>query len=297
LKKKIQALQEQERTNANMRRDLAGAQEALAETDRLRERCAALEKANEENAKTIANGEQEIFDQKTAKEQLKYELKVLGQRYEQTREMLAGAQETIRELEDNGPSTEDTEEGDDLDAELNAEPGSTEDAEKKAAKRKSVAHVPSADTIVLQQNLSIATASVARLEQRCLDLLQENLGFKSVLEDKDANTEHPFQHQVKRLETLEKDVEDIQAKYTAATSEAADLRRLLELSESQGTYISPHLQNTSLEYVTNHFSHSIRRPPNQHRRTYNPKPRSPNIYLRTANSASRAQIALEARAA
>jgi protein HOOK3 len=231
LRKKIQSLQETERSNAAMRRDLAGAQEALAETDRLRDRCAALEKANEENAKTIANGEQEIFDQKTAKEALKYELKVLGQRFEQTREMLAGAQETIRELEDHGPRTREGEEDEelDLDAELNADP---EDAEKKAAaaaKRKSLANVQGADTIVLQQNLSIATASITRLEQRCLDLLQENLGFKSNLSDQDS----PFQHQVKRLETLEKDVEAVQAKYASAASEAADLRRLLEMSESQ----------------------------------------------------------------
>ncbi|KIV99108.1 uncharacterized protein PV09_09205 [Verruconis gallopava] len=242
LKKKIQALQEQERNNANMRRDMAGLQEQLAEMDRLRERCAALEKANEENAKTIANGEQEIFDQKTAKEQLKYELKVLGQRFEQTREMLATAQETIRELEDKGREVngdgDDT--GDlDLDAELNAEPGSAAAAAaaslaaEKAAKRRSLAPVQSADNIVLQQNLSIATASIARLEQKCLDLLQENLGLKAVLEDGDGKSEHPFEHQTKRLESLEKEMDDVLAKYTAAVSEAADLRRLLEMSESQ----------------------------------------------------------------
>jgi protein HOOK3 len=236
LKKKIQALQEQERVNINMRRDLQGAQEQLAEVDHLRDRCSALEKANEENAKTIANGEQEIFDQKTAKEQLRYELKVLSQRFEQTRDMLTTAQESIRELEDRGPDMQDDIDGPgdlDLDAELNAEPGSLEEAEKKAAKRKSMAPVQSADNIVLQQNISIANASIARLEQRCLDLLQENLGFKSTLEGNDT-TDHPFQHQSKRLETLEKEVEDIQAKYAAATSESADLRRLLELSESQG---------------------------------------------------------------
>jgi protein HOOK3 len=237
LKKTIQALQEQERANASMRRDLQGAQEQLAEVDRLRDRCAALEKANEENAKTIANGEQEIFDQKTAKEQLKYELKVLSQRFEQTREMLTTAQETIRELEDRSVDVEGGEDSAelDLDAELNAEPGTIEEAEKKVTKRNLVAAAQNADTIVLQQNLSIANASIARLEQRCLDLLQENLGFKAVLEDKDGKFDHPFQHQTKRLEILEKEMEDIQAKYTAATSKASDLRRLLELSESQGS--------------------------------------------------------------
>lgn len=40
-----------------------------------------------------------------------------------------------------------------------------------------------AETIVLQQNLQIANASIARLEQRCLDLFQENLGFKTVIDE------------------------------------------------------------------------------------------------------------------
>jgi protein HOOK3 len=233
LKKKIQALQETERQNIQMRKDLQNVQEQLAEVDRLRDRCSALEKANEENAKTIANGEQEIFDQKTAKEQLKYEIKVLGQRFEQTREMLQASQEQVREMEDRGPTAENGDEAGadlDLDMELNAEPGTAADeAAKRAAKRKSLAAASqSGDMIVLQQNLTIAQGSIARLEQRCLDLLQENLGFKSELRDEDS----PFQHQIKRLEGLQKDVEDAQARHIAATSEVADLRRLLELSES-----------------------------------------------------------------
>lgn len=242
LRKKIQALQEQERSSANLRRDLQGAQEQLQETDDLKDRCAALEKANEENAKTIANGEQEIFDQKTAKEQLKYELKVLSQRFEQTRDMLTTAQENIKELEDHAQDSQSTGESgdlDDLDTELNAEAGNIDDAEKRAAKRKSMVAHASADSIVLQQNLSISSASVARLEQRCLDLLQENLGFKAVLEDKDASSEHPFQHLTKRLESLEKGMEEVQGKYATSSTEAADLRRLLELSESQGAYSFP----------------------------------------------------------
>ena len=233
LRKKIQALQESEKMSTQLRRDLADAKERLEETDRLRERLVQLERVNEENAKTIANGEQEIFDQKTAKEQLKYELKVLGQRFEQTREMLQGAQETIREMEDRGSKAGDEEDGEmDLDAELNAEPGASsaaDEAEKKARRKSAAVPVQSADSIVLQQNLERATNSIARLEQRCLDLLQENLGLKS-----EGEGDSPFQHQVKRLETLETDLEDAKAKYALATGEAADLRRLLEMSESQG---------------------------------------------------------------
>ena len=152
LKKKIQALQEHERSNANLRRDLQGAQEQMQETDMLKERCAALEKASEENAKTIANGEQEIFDQKTAKEHLKHELKVLNQRYEQTRDMLGTAQETIRDLEDRFQDMQSSQDSprdlNDLDTELNTESGAVEESDKKSTRRKSVVPSPSADSIV-----------------------------------------------------------------------------------------------------------------------------------------------------
>jgi protein HOOK3 len=240
LKKKIQALQEHERANASLRRELQGVQEQLLDLDAIRDRCSALEKANEENAQTIANGEQEIFDQKTAKQRIAHELNVLTQRYEQTHNMLAAAQETIRDLEDRNQDLQSShEDGGDglesLDAELAAESGIADEPEKRQLKRKSTVPVGGADTIVLQQSLSIANASVARLEQRCLDLLQENLGFKSDIDSADdPNSSHPFQHQVRRLETITKELEESQSRYIASTSEITDLKRRLEYAESQG---------------------------------------------------------------
>jgi protein HOOK3 len=240
LKKKIQTLQEHERANASLRRELQNAQEQLQDVDALRDRCSALEKANEENAQTIANGEQEIFDQKTAKQRMAHELKVLEQRYEQTHNMLVAAQETIRDLEDRNQDLQSSHsDGGDglssLDAELAAESGVSDETEKRQLARKSTVPVGGADTIVLQQNLSIANASVARLEQRCLDLLQENLGFKSDIDSADdPNSSHPFQHQVRRLESITKELEEAQSKYIASTSEITDLKRRLEYAESQG---------------------------------------------------------------
>ncbi|TID20268.1 hypothetical protein E2P81_ATG07569 [Venturia nashicola] len=240
LKKKIQALQEHERANASLRRELQGVQEQLSDVDAIRERCSALEKANDENAQTIANGEQEIFDQKSAKQRIAHELNVLTQRYEQTHNMLAAAQETIRELEDRNQDLQSLQEdgGDgleSLDAELAAESGISDDPEKRQLKRKSTVPGGGVDSIVLQQNLTIANASVARLEQRCLDLLQENLGFKSDIGSADdTNSSQPFQHQVRRLETITKELEESQSKYIASTSEITDLKRRLEYAESQG---------------------------------------------------------------
>ncbi|QDS76980.1 hypothetical protein FKW77_005688 [Venturia effusa] len=239
LKKKIQALQEHERANASLRRELQSVQEQLQDVDAIRDRCAALEKANDENAQTIANGEQEIFDQKSARQRTAHELNVLTQRYEQTHSMLAAAQETIRELEDRNQDLQSSQEdgGDgleSLDAELAAESGASDETDKRQLKRKGTVPGGGVDAIVLQQNLSIANASVARLEQRCLDLLQENLGLKSDIDSADdPNSSHPFQHQVRRLETITKELEQSQSKYIASTSEIIDLKRRLEHAESQ----------------------------------------------------------------
>jgi len=242
LKKKIQALQEHEKTNTGLRRELQHAQEQLQELEAFKGRCVALEKANEENAQTIANGEQEIFDQKTAKKRMEHELHLLAQRWEQTRDMLSSAQETIKDMEDrtqDHSARDSSDDMDNLDAELAAESGASASERRQDSKPKTP--TSNAEVIVLQQNLSIATGSVARLEQRCLDLLQENLGFKSEIDEAgQASSAHPFQHQVLRLEALSRELDDIQSKYIASTTEVTDLKRRLELSENQGIITAPH---------------------------------------------------------
>jgi protein HOOK3 len=286
LKKKIQALQEHEKANTTLRKELQSVQEQLQEHETIKDRCTALEKANEENAQTIANGEQEIFDQKTAKKRMEHELNLVTQRFEQARDMLNSAQETIRDLEDrvqDGTSTrESLDDVENLDAELAAESG-TENTELR---RDKISRTPtsSAETIVLQQNLSIANAAVARLEQRCLDLLQENLGFKSDVDGAgELNTEHPFQHQTRRLDALKKELEEIQSKYIASTTEVTDLKRRLELSENLGMFVLPICQNTLT------FPCSQYRKSRTIRRNSCTKPRQTSLRRRTCNPTSRTQ--------
>ena len=99
LKKKIQTLQDVEKANVTLREDYQSAVEQLPEVDRLKERNAVLQKANEESMETIANTEQEIFDQKTARKRIEHELSLVSQKYEQTRELLSRAEEAIRDHE------------------------------------------------------------------------------------------------------------------------------------------------------------------------------------------------------
>lgn len=232
LKKKIQALQEQERSNQNLRTDLRSANDQLQELEALREKCAALEKASEENAQTIANGEQEIFDQKTSKKRLEHELKLLAQRYEQTRELLSNAQERNRELEDQVNDYESKQSAsidqlNSLDAELSAEAGAGDERDKR--KSTLIRSHSGAETVILQQKLTIAESSVSRLEQKCLDLLQENLGYRSILDGTDDAKEgsQAFAHQTKRLEEVSKELEEAKSKYIAASSEVSELQQRL----------------------------------------------------------------------
>jgi protein HOOK3 len=233
LKKKIQTLQEQERANQALRTNLQSANEQLQELEALRDRCTALEKANDENAQTIANGEQEIFDQKTSKKRLEHEVKLLGQKFEQTRDLLSNAQERNRELEEQLNEYESRQSAsldqlNSLDTELNADSGAGDERDKR--KNTLIRSTSGADTIILQQKLTIAESSVSRLEQKCLDLLQENLGYKSILDGTDGTKEdsQAFAHQTKRLEEVSKELEDSKSKYIAATSEIADLNHRLE---------------------------------------------------------------------
>lgn len=237
LKKKIQTMQEQEKVNLALRNDLAAANERIQDLSSLKDRCTALEKINEENVQAIANGEQEIFDQKTAKKRLEHEVHVLASRLEQSREQLSNTQDRNRELEDQihelETSTGVSAAPQDLDAELNDEEKTTNGEVERPKSKSAQGPTISADSLVLQQNLSLATASVSRLEQRCLDLLQENLGYKAIIDDKEFATaeSQAFQHQTRRLEEALQELEVANSKFIAATTEITDLQHRLERTD------------------------------------------------------------------
>ena len=238
LKKKIQALQEQEKINQGLRGNLQSVNDQLQELDAVKDRCHALEKINEENVQAIANGEQEIFDQKTQKKRLEHELKLVAQKFEQTREVLNAAEERNRELEEQlhdyeSNLTSSLVQVSHLDAELNEEAPTEEEHDRRRSKLLH-SHGTSTESLALQQNLSIAQASVSRLEQKCLDLLQENLGYKSIMDGEGAALpdSQPFLHQAQRLETATKELEDIQSKLVAATAEIADLKDRLDVPKT-----------------------------------------------------------------
>lgn len=105
LKKKIQALQDADSSEA-LRQELSVAQQELQVLRPMKAKVASLQKANEENAKLIQNGEQEIFDQKTTRRRLDHELRLLTRQVESAKEqhrqdleLIHENEERIRELE------------------------------------------------------------------------------------------------------------------------------------------------------------------------------------------------------
>ena len=204
LKKKIQALQDQERANVKLREDLRVQSEQLQELDALRERCLALQRANEESLETISNGEREIFDQKATRKRLEHELLVMSQKFEAGRERQTRDHETITELEEKIQELESSQASraqglGNLDEELAAtEKDDDTQVLKVALKwnrmltlsyRKKVKSTPTpatADTIILQQKLDVLQSRVSSLETQYLDVYQENLGLQGALQDAQA---------------------------------------------------------------------------------------------------------------
>lgn len=230
LKKKIHTLQDVERTAASLREELKEAQEQLTQMDRLKEQVAALQKANAENMTTIANEEQEIFDQKTAKKRLEHEFKMLAGKWEVARERQGRDHETIRELEDRIRMLEEGRGSDD------EGPGGLEDEmekserSKEARRNKSMDLSQSADYSLLQQNLDSLRARNSKLEQEYLDLLQDKLGLETAVEDlrspdREPEENVPFLEQRKKLQATESELAELRNtcfSITAALSKAQE---------------------------------------------------------------------------
>lgn len=182
LRKKIQTMQEKEKASQALQEDYASLKEQIDELETLREQASALRKANEENMVTIANGEQEIFDQKTSKKRLEHDLKLCTGRLEQAKEMANRYQEANQELENKLRELEDRATGAEALGSLE-EQLAKEDDDGKSMMRRSFFGVETADVILLQQKISLLESRCKRIEEKYLDVYQENLGLQAALQD------------------------------------------------------------------------------------------------------------------
>lgn len=251
LKKKIQTLQDQDKANASLKEDLRTANEQLQELDKLRDLCVVLQKANAENLKTIANGEQEIFDQKTSKKRLEHEYKILGQKWEVAKDRQGRDHETITELENKLQSLELSL------GHVNGDNGGLDDELAKTERTgtekprqvlppcgiKSNAYangvccrtklqdigLESADVALLQQKLDSITARNTKLETEYLDILQDKLGLETAIQDlrepsREPEENVPFLEQRKKLQTAQNELSDLRGQHFALNAELASIK-------------------------------------------------------------------------
>jgi protein HOOK3 len=262
LKKKIQALQDQEKASVTLREDLRSANDRLQDLDRLKDQCATLQKANAENLKLIANGEQEIFDQKTTRKRIEHEFKVLTQKWESAKERQVKDHENITELENKLQTLElggsnTTGAGGGLGDELEA----SEKARAERAMSRSQANtIPSADATILQQKLDSITSRNHKLETEYLDILQDKLGLETALQDlrepsREPEENVPFLEQRKKLQAAQAEIQDMRNQQFGANTEMANIKERLMAVQKQLTDQDVQLDgNAEYQTLTDRYS-------------------------------------------
>ncbi|KAH0157303.1 hypothetical protein KCU82_g9971, partial [Aureobasidium melanogenum] len=262
LKKKIQALQDQEKTNSTLREDLRSANDRLQDLDRLKDQCTTLQKANAENLKLIANGEQEIFDQKTTRKRIEHEYKVLTQKWEAAKERQVKDHETITELENKlqtlelgGSSTNGASGG--LGEELEA---SEKARAERVMDRDQIDTMPSADATILQQKLDAITARNNKLETEYLDILQDKLGLETALQDlreptREPEENVPFLEQRKKLQAAQAEIQEMRNQQFTTNTEMANIKEKLMAVQKQLTDKDVQLDgNAEYQTLTDRYS-------------------------------------------
>ncbi|KAB8339263.1 hypothetical protein FH972_022196 [Carpinus fangiana] len=246
LKKKIQTLQESDKAGQNLREDLEAAQEEVVQLRPFKDRCIALQRAYEEQGKTIANGEQEIFDQKTTRKRLDHEIKVLSQRLEAARERQQRDAETMNEQEErirelDGGAVKEPALTETLDDELTSRDKIHNEMKKRIAQLESenaqlkTASGASEESAIHAQNMQMLQTRCEKLEKQYLDIYQENLGLESALKDAEEDTlqSRPFLELRDRLHTEEQLRTTKEKRLFDVEAELADTKVRMQASESK----------------------------------------------------------------
>ncbi|KAI9669901.1 MAG: hypothetical protein M1831_006936 [Alyxoria varia] len=214
LKKKIQTLQDSEKSSNAVRQENESLREDLQKMKSYKDKCVALQKANEEFSKTIANVEQEIYDQKTTRKRLDHEIKIYMKRYEDAKdrqqrdaEVINDQEERIRDLEaGQGKATQDL---GNLDDELSSKDKVYSDLSVRSAalkwswilirrhRRSKLSELEAENSRLKQAPETQKDDAVAQkdheslqrqhhdVERKYLDTYQENIGLDTALKDSD----------------------------------------------------------------------------------------------------------------
>lgn len=236
LKKKINALQEKERSYEKISRENQNFKEQSERIEKLEAKAATFEKAHQESINTISNCEQKIFDQDAQRKVLEFQVKDLNQHLDQTRERHQQDQEYIHELEEKlkavetiRPDSPKLSKSVHLDDELREEDESELSPEMSMTR----SFVDDADTVMLRQRVQVLQSRCNRMEERYLEVQQDNLGLQSALKKQLEGVEasHPFVQQRLKLQSTIDELEKLKSSHFDVEREAAELRD--ELSKVQ----------------------------------------------------------------
>ncbi|KAB2573041.1 Protein Hook-like protein [Lasiodiplodia theobromae] len=235
LRKKVEHLQEQVKVQQGLQQRLQSLTEDQQELDQLREMNGRLKTMNEETMQTLATTEADLFEVKQTKSRLEQELKgaiaraesatAMSNRYQTENQQL---EERLREVEDRSTGIEglgslaDQLKDDDMDT-------------KSIARKSIIVNTDNADVELLQQKIELLTARCQRVEEKYLDVFQENLGLQAALQDEQSLKEgdDPFVHQTTKLHAAEAEVKELTNKVHEITAENMEIKA--KLAELTGT--------------------------------------------------------------
>ncbi|OJD29562.1 microtubule binding protein hook3 [Diplodia corticola] len=235
LRKKVEHLQEQVKVQQGLQQRLQSLTEDQQELDQLREMNGRLKTMNEETMQTLATTEADLFEVKQTKSRLEQELKgaiaraesatAMSNRYQAENQQL---EERLREVEDRSTGIEgfgslaDQLKDDDMDA-------------KSIARKSIIVNTDNADVELLQQKIELLTSRCQRVEEKYLDVFQENLGLQAALQDEQSLKEgdDPFVHQTTKLHAAEAELKNLTNQIHEITAKNMELQA--KLAEQTGT--------------------------------------------------------------
>lgn len=234
LRKKVEHLQEQVKVQQGLQQRLQSMTEDQQELDQLRELNGRLKTMNEENMQTLATTEADLFEVKQIKSRLEQELKGALARSESATAMANRYQAENQQLEERLREVEDRATGIEGPGSL-ADQLKDDDIDAKSTRKSIIMNTENADVELLQQKIELLTARCQRVEEKYLDVFQENLGLQAALQDEQSLKEgdDPFVHQTTKLHAAEAEVKELTNKVHEITAKNMELQA--KLAELTGT--------------------------------------------------------------
>ncbi|EOD42936.1 putative m protein repeat protein [Neofusicoccum parvum UCRNP2] len=256
LRKKVTNLETQAKDNQRIQQQLQSLREDTQQLEQLKALTEKLKTMNEETMQTLSTTETDLFETKEVKSRLEQDLKGALQRLENASAMATRYQtenqqleEKLRDLEDRATNVEGL-------GSL-ADQLKDEEIDTRSSRKSIILSTENADVDLLQQKIELLTARCQRVEEKYLDVFQENLGLQAALQDEQSLKEgsvkkqisieseeiignltkyyrdDPFVHQTTKLHAAEAEVKELTNKVHEISTQKMELQA--KLAELEGT--------------------------------------------------------------